>query len=233
MPVTNVGAIDLPAPVAVAPDPAGDPALAALGEFLRAAIVASCTAAWQALGRPSEDAVKRLFFHDPAEVVLVTSHLPALYVWREAGEAEAVADDYFVTRDIVVALWVFPATTQEKERQRSPLANAVRKAALGALRLGRHPAWVVAGDTDPQAATAGSLFWSHVKAWQLGRSRSRVEPMHVQVGEAREVFQTVRFELEVSELLVEGDFDELAAIKATMQTTDTAPLVTNELELTP
>lgn len=158
------GLLALPASATDAP--VGDPALGKLGAYLQAVINAELTAAWLAL-RPrvplqEQPAVKSVFLHDPDELCLNEKFLPALFIYRDNGLIEQLAEEWYADTTQLKAIWIFPPEPQEKQRPRNPWVNAVAKAIAYALQRWRHPAWFDPGDTDPRAisvpASANSIL---------------------------------------------------------------------------
>lgn len=109
--------------------------------------------------------------------------MPALFVWREELEGwRWLAADYWVRRSTVRMQWIPPAVPQDRRRLRWAFMNGLFECVQMALeQFGRHPAWIAGGDTDPKAATEGSLFWTFAGAWSLtfGKTKRalRVEQM--------------------------------------------------------
>lgn len=154
-------------PVGSSDDDGGDPALRTIGLFLQAVINADLGAAWARADGGATDPVEEVFVHDPRRVAFSVSDAPCLSVFRgSASPIEDFAADF--TRDTtpITVLWVLPTTTQERERVRSPLALAFGRSVGRALRNGRHPAWVAAGDlADPDAIKLSTATSTSVQSY--------------------------------------------------------------------
>lgn len=137
-----------------------DPAIDVVLAFLKAWLVtdANLTVAWKAV-YPALPPVVRTFSHDPSEWVFNTANLPALFMWRENAIQEYAADDWLRDVTTVKALWVYPKGLPENQRIRQPFVNAFTKSVGVGIERGRTPAFIVAGDPDPDALTQGSLFY--------------------------------------------------------------------------
>lgn len=225
------GALDFPVP---AGDPAGDPGIAVVLAFCEAILNARLAAAWLALGRPAGDKpVRKTFAHNPEETTFNDAALPALFAWREQGQAERIAADYVIDRGTLVLCWVFPATIQPTSKARGPIINAVAKALIQGLMRGRDPAWVLVGDPSPQAARSGSFVWKHAGLWRCAPPAWRLLPVTIEGGEEKERWRALRVELPIEERLVDATAPALAGVRTDLQTTDAPPFVTNELQLDP
>jgi hypothetical protein len=165
--------------VAPANIPAADPALAVILDFLATFIVtdANMLAAWAPVaGAAGAAIIKRIFPHNPKEVVFSTSHLPALYLWRESATQEYAADDWLRETTNVKGLWVFPLAQQNNQRQRAPAANALMKTMAVAIERGRTPSWKQPDDLDQSSRGQGTLFYPYAAfesfklvSWKDGR----------------------------------------------------------------
>jgi hypothetical protein len=139
-----------------------DPGRDVLLSFLSAVITAECATAW-AVRAPGEPVIRNGYAHDPNEEDFVAKRLPALYVYRGDAKPGQFTDAEFGDETPVNALWVFPPAPSLRQYERRAIAQGLSRAihkALGPLN-GRHPSWVVAGDTDPYAAAYGSSVLTH------------------------------------------------------------------------
>lgn len=159
--------------------PIADPTLAVILDFLATFVVsdANVNTAWTPVaGAAGTSIIKRIFPHDPSEVVFSTSHLPALYLWRESSKQEYAADDWLMDISQVKGLWVYPLAQQANQRARQPVINALAKAIGVAIERGRTPSWKQPTDPDPDTVSLGSLmylygnfeaFW--LESWRMGK----------------------------------------------------------------
>lgn len=160
------GLLELPVPVPDDPrtESAGDPVLDVIAAFVRAVLIFEIGAAWNNLypGKP-------LVFtdtHAPDESAFTSKRTPCLFVYRaDSPEPQRVrsTQSWEIVRCPVALLLVPPPPTQDKQKLRTKMRNAVDKAVRAAIRQGRHPAWVVPGDTYYDAATYGSVLVRHAK----------------------------------------------------------------------
>lgn len=153
------GAVPVPIPPPCGEEPVSDPALGHLAAFVRAVLNADAAGAWSRVARTQP--VNRIFTHDPEKVDVSDRDFPAVFVWREASNPVRVADDWMTDTALFEILWLFEPAPQLKQARRAPFLNGILKPLMRAFHVGRHPAWVLAGDTDPRAQTRGSLLWKH------------------------------------------------------------------------
>ncbi len=156
------GSIKLPVAVTT---PAGDPALLKVGRFIQAVVNAYCSDAWNVVfPRPDrapafQAAIAEVFTHNPEELrgeSFNDKMLPALYIWRENGEFEHVAEDWDEHHSQWRAQWVMASDAQAKQILRRSMLPAIGKAIRAALHQGIHPDWVDDGDTGPNAASVAA-----------------------------------------------------------------------------
>jgi hypothetical protein len=107
--------------------------------------------------------------HNPGLVVFSENELPALFGWRVNGEAETDAEDYEMQVSTISLLWIMAPAQQEHLATRAPIVNGVVKALTAALKRGRHPSWVVAGDEDRRALHEGSFLHEWAGWFDLAR----------------------------------------------------------------
>lgn len=161
----------LPIPVAAVGSTAlGDPLISYTADFFKAVLNARAAIA------PFTTPVRATFTNDPTRTAFKTTELPALFVWRlpSSGQDQA-ADDIRLDVSQVMVMWVFPALApQEIQSSRESYANAIVKTLSRAVYLNRDPAWKVAGDTDPKAATLGSDFAKWAGYWRFQHASARV-----------------------------------------------------------
>lgn len=150
------GAATLPIAVTT---PAGDPALAKVGAYLKAVVNPRMQAAWTAVWPRSGEAalpIKVVFTHDPRKRQFNDRDLPALYIFREDGEFSLPAADWRSEESRWKALWVLPSAAQDAAASIDPLWQAFAKACHEALVRGIDPLWVDAGETATLATSVAA-----------------------------------------------------------------------------
>lgn len=195
--------------VAPASIPASDPCLAVILDWLATWLVTDrmVTAAWSAVsGAAGTAAVRRVFPHDPGEVVFSTSHLPALYLWRDSAKQEWAADDWLRETTVVKGLWVFPLAQQANQRARQPGVNALAKAVGVGIERGRTVSWVQPGDLDPDAQTQGSLFYIYAgfEAFELSSWKTSKLIVPAADGSAKDEYPAIELTFTMQEKLDYG-----------------------------
>ncbi len=179
------GALALPPTAAVTGEAAGDPCLSRIANYLKAWLNVECLTAFRSVFPTAASAavVNHAFIHDPAQCVFNERDCPSLYLFRTGGEAaERVSEDYDITHDVVQLYWVFPPVAPETQRIRSPMASAVQKEVVHAIEIGRHPAYVLAGDPDATASSQGSVIYRvagiyaiDVGAWDVSKIQVQMQ----------------------------------------------------------
>lgn len=154
------GGLTLPAPAPLQGEAVTDPLLGHLGAFLRASLTADLKVAWAAVA-PREPMVRRVLLHNPEKCDVTDKDFPSLYVWRSKTTPVSLSDDVVSDEASIRVLWPFAPTNALTLSSQLPIFNGIVKSVRRSLLLGRHPAWIVAGDTDPQAPTRGSLLWKY------------------------------------------------------------------------
>jgi hypothetical protein len=149
------GGLALPMPAPPFAGKAPDKALDAIGDYLQATLTAQLGAAWRSVA-PGEELIKTVFTVSPQNALLNQSQLPALFIWPGRTKSTREAEDYLVTKTQVSAIWLLWWDSPLKREQRLPFQRSVTLTAHALLARGRHPAWVVTGDTTAGAATRGS-----------------------------------------------------------------------------
>jgi len=92
-------------------------------------------------------------------VLLNESHLPALFVWEpDMGNHTQYADDWWTTDRTIIVLWMFEPGPIVQREIRMRVQNAITTTIHHELAMGRNPAWIDPTDTDPTAATRGSVL---------------------------------------------------------------------------
>lgn len=149
------GGIQLPVPVG---QPAGDPAMGYLGNYLAAFLNAKLATAWAAVA-PTLVPVRKVFLHNPIDGEFNEADLPALFLYRTEIQGEVWADEWNVQKSTLVAQWVFPNAISYEQARRAPFVNAVAKGLHVAIEYGRDPSYVIPGDTEAIAGTKGSFVF--------------------------------------------------------------------------
>lgn len=160
------GAITIPLQTGIPNQPAGDPALFYIVDFLRTflatdkAAVAQWTIAGVAplsppvlttvVGRP-DDKTYRISIPD----------LPTLFIWRDGGTFDVWGEDWEIVRDKVKIVWVLPLAIPQNTQSQLPFANAMVKCIYDGIELGRTPSWQQPNDPDVLAVTQGSLLYTY------------------------------------------------------------------------
>ncbi len=135
-----------------------DPLLDYVGAFFAATLNQYLAAAWSSVAPGEGDPVRCVRKTDPEDVDFIESDLPCLYLWRQSGARERIADDYVQVQDKLTALWAFPPAPQNTRKRREAFVNGIVRVIDAMLLHGRDPAWVVPGDTNERAAREGSLI---------------------------------------------------------------------------
>ncbi len=145
-------------PPVIAP---GDPLLGYLGDFLKSVMEFHCADLWASMA-PNTPIVK-LVSTDSPEAGFNEQWLPTLFVFRPGRETrevietfEQVADDYRFQKGRLAVRWIMPAADQQHRRRRDQIIDTLRKAIDAVIHIGRHPSWIVPGDTDALSPTYDS-----------------------------------------------------------------------------
>ena len=178
-------------------EPVGDPGLGVFLAFAKAVLEHEVGAAWEEVA-PGEPLIRHARPHDPREEDFDTKSLPTLFAYRGDGKPSRWSDGYWVEERPITLLWVYPPAQAEKMPGRRGVPVAIGRAlhkALGPLN-GRHPAWVVTGDKDEDAAVYGSDVLTHGGFQQL--VMGTVRHAEITVGQAK--YDAITVELEAREV---------------------------------
>ena len=200
-------AVPLPAPGVT--DISGDPLLSTTLSFFQAVLNANAPAAWQAVYKdvPNSPVVRATFSDDPeqAESTFNDRDLPALFAWRsEAKPPVWLAEDWRTRESTIAVLWVMPGSDRVKRALRSSIINGIASTLDVIVERGRDPSWIVSGDPDPKAATAGSLFSQWGKFFEFaiaGWKPYAVKPKMLDSGTRLGPFLAVQIQCRVVEHL--------------------------------
>lgn len=218
---TQFGAVPLPVPVPGAAETVADPGLDVLLAFAQAVIVARCGDAYADIAPGTGSVVKLTRTHNPGEIVVTERQFPGLWGWRTGGTFETIADDFDTEVSRITLLWVFAPAQAENQRVRGPIVNGIAKSLAASVLRGRDPAWVLAGDAEPQAAHNGSFLWSHAGWFALdGKPMWKIQDLLVDKGEpgreTRATYPAVQWELTVRELVHLGHPDDALKQQVTL-----------------
>jgi hypothetical protein len=134
-----------------------DRALDAIASYLQAVLPARIGPLWEQVA-PGNQLIAETFTVRPQDVLLAPRQLPALFIWRGRFTQTREAEDYLVTRTQLGCMWLLWWSEPTKRERYLPFQGALAKAIHESLCRGRHPAWVVPGDTTPGAALRGSVL---------------------------------------------------------------------------
>ena len=199
------GATEIPVQAPAAGVALSDPLLTTLGDFLATVLRADLATA-MAAAFPGESVVRTdaIYAYNPGDSDF-EPRLPALYVWRDALQPGRFTDEDYGQRGTVLALWVLPGLRDDRASVLRSIMTGAGKAVHRAIEIGRHPSWVVAGDTETFAATQGSSILTHGGLFSIDVSTVDEAEVVVGDGPGARPFPAVRFDLNVRE-----DVDERA-----------------------
>lgn len=145
------GAVEVPVQTG---EPAGDPALGHIGDYLKTILNAKAQDAFDAaaLAGVGTPVVRAVYQEDPSQYVFDDCELPALCVYRARGSFETTSQDFHEDVSEIRVVWMIPHDRCRKVDARHPFFNAVAKLIAKALRAGIDPLWSFDGDSDPLAA---------------------------------------------------------------------------------
>jgi hypothetical protein len=200
------GLLSLPAPLPDDGAAVTDPALDILLDFCMTVINADLGAAWGAVCAADPLPVAYVFAHDPDLEDFDTNKTPALYMWRadDNGRISHISQDLVVDEGGFNALWVPPPATFENRAARAGIRNGLKKSLTGAIGQGRHPAWIVAGDTYFQPEDYGSVLLHQLgfMKCRLGQTRAHKLIIANEDGRGdRAPFECIFFTIESQETL--------------------------------
>lgn len=196
-----------PTKVRVVDQPAADPLLYYLGTFIVAVANAKSGAAWSAIS-PANLAgpCQSLYFNDPNKLGLSTDDFPAMFLWEHGEPAdEWWADSWHIQKRTLVLTWVLEPAETELQRRRLLLVWPTIRAIKAAVAEGRHPAWVVPGDSATLATTLGSPLWLRTGHMRLHSGEARQHDVQVEMvdplppGEKPPVFEAFELTFNVAE----------------------------------
>ncbi len=227
------GAIQIPLQPALPGQPAGDPSLFYIGDFLKTYLTNDQNARqqWTVSGvAPRSEPVRSVIIARPDDknYPFDSQQLPALFLFRDGGKAESWGDDWDVFQDIIKVVWVMPnPATPEQMRARLPFMNALVKCVHNGIELGRTPTWVQSGDPDTSALTKGSLLYTYAAFVHLNLRTWRPTVIRVGDGSGKTVadYPSIEMTFEVIENRVIGT-DAVLYYKTLKGATDTVSTTT-------
>lgn len=183
--------VPLPAPANPRTEAVGDPLLDLVASYFKAVLNADLGEAWaeiypaRSAARSPSLPVMHTETFDPNEGAFTTERTPCLYVFRAeepAPQRIRTTQSWEVVRSPIALLLVPPPPTQDKQKLRTNMRNAIDKSIRSAVRRGRHPAWVVSGDTYYDPVDVGSVFLHHAKlqAWHFTAGGVKRVPINVE-----------------------------------------------------
>lgn len=204
------GATSLPVASVITPttDSLADPARALVLSFCKSVIEYECGTAWAALATAGEPICRTAWPHDPGKEDFDPRKLPALFCYRSSTiKPQRFTDEEWGDEASLELLWVFPPAPDANQATRRGIMVGLSRAlhkAFGPLN-GRHPSWVVTGDTDPYAAVYGSslLTWGHFEIIELEQVREA--QVKVDVAGKPVDYQAVNVTFRCREEYVPGD----------------------------
>lgn len=160
-----------------------DPMLSPLVSFFQAIANAYALAEWKVLVPTATACVARAYTHDPHESNFVDNKLPGLFLWRTGSpEWHEESQGIRICRSRLRLLWVPPDTGKpEQKTDRSHFPWKLAKLWDDYLGLGRDPAWIVAGDPDPEAPRYGSVLARFAKFRRLRFQNVQSEPLVIEL----------------------------------------------------
>jgi hypothetical protein len=185
------GSVSIPTQPAIAGQVSGDGLLSIYLSYLKAFLQTdgNATGGWSAIapGRPIVNRVRPHTPHDsdaePDGLGFDTKDLPALYLWRggqhESTKVEYIAEDWQIGTAMLKLLWVFPLGVISHQRVRQSFGDAVAKAIITAIELGRTPSWQWPGDPDPLAPAFGSFVHTFTNVFSLNVTEWKPESVDI------------------------------------------------------
>lgn len=196
------GLMSLPAAVPAAGAAVSDPALDMVLAFMRAVLNADVGAAWATVCPGDPLPVAYVFNHNPDLESFNGNETPALYAWRsDDGGTGKYSQDLTADESGFQCLWVPPPAEQEDRRKREAIRNGIKKSLKAALLQGRHPAWVLAGDTYYDPTDYGSVLLHHAKIAKIRLGAFRAHELVIESEDKsfKQVFDALFFGIETLE----------------------------------
>jgi hypothetical protein len=230
MPLSNVGALNIPVPVPASNVTAGDPALDILGDFVKTVVNAYGATAWASITPASQLPIKKVHVQDLKEVGFNIQDLPALYLHRADWSApERIADEWQKQRSVITAHWVLPyEADQLRRKRRGTFAHAMRACIVGAIEAGRDPNWKVVGDPDTNTPALGSLLAKYLKfhTLEVGRMQFTRVATTTTSGESYMPAALFTFDIEEDAPLSYSPYQAFQGIDGSMKSSTGSPKLT-------
>lgn len=197
----EIGSIRFP-PEPPGNTPIADPLVRKFGQYLSSYINANLSRDWAKLAPNSGKPVKAVREANSKRAAFTESELPSLFVFRNRLKPQRMGDDLWWDFTDLYALWMPAAASPEQRERRDPFTARIGLAIQHAVKLGRHPDWIDAGDTDASAATYGSVLVSRLGLAQIPHVKDiDFDPrIMVTIGEKPTSFDAVLVHIECVEL---------------------------------
>lgn len=197
------GLLELPAPAVGDGEAVTDPALDMLLAFMKAVLNSDLGTAWADVSPADTTPVAYVFNHNPDIESINVDETPALYAWRSDSNdvAKHYSQDYVADEGGFTCLWVPPPMPQESKRAREAIRNGIKKALKAAFAQGRHPAWVIAGDTYYEPQIYGSVLLKHTRLarCKLGQFKAHALIIDFEDGSGKIPIECLMFTLDTLE----------------------------------
>lgn len=214
------GLLGVPVPTVADPETSavGDPMLDVLVSYIQATLNADAGAAWAQIAPAEGLPVQFTFTHNPHQDSFSTNQTPAVYLWRGDDKSKGrYSQGYVSDLGPLNGLWVPPSAAYDILSVRQPFRNAVKKWLKAAFAAGRHPAWVVPGDTYYDPDIYGSVLLKHAGAAQLNIGDFRAYELIIETANAKvkTPYDCLFFTIDVIELLMQdtSKFDPVSSFK--------------------
>lgn len=181
--------------------PPGDPLLSTLLAFWSQCLTNALTPVW-AITCPNIPVVKTTDARNPVDLTLTTTELPALFLDRLSYDPLTwEAADYPKLTSHLKLWWVLPRLDLKRRRQRSNIMQAAIAAVMFQTEwTGRAPGLIFPGDTDPIAATQGSLLLKFANVWSINWKKIDDSKLVLDLGnEGKQSFDCITWNIDVSE----------------------------------
>lgn len=222
----TVGADTLPIQPPSAGEAVADPCLSRLVAYFKAVVNRYSGDAWRTV-MPKSDPVGFTFTHNPEETNFNERTLPAFYLYRLGEDPlEWLAEDYDISHAKLRLLWIFPVAGQDTQAFRSTFVNGIAACLKHFIELGRDPSYVLAGDTDPRAASEGSVIYRVANIWEIqwkGYKSGLGVPIRTVSNQRKYYHMAADISLSERRFIdIEADFPALSGFDVTVTTPDKA-----------
>lgn len=200
------GSTNLPVAAPGTNDAISDPALGTILSWAQAVLEYECETSWLTIA-PGEPLVRKVRPWKPERADFgADTELPALFCYSDDEKPQRYTDELFGRDRAIILLWIFPPGTQYALAQRSGILSGLEAALHKAIEmaLGRHPAWVDSGDTDPDAATYGSSILDRAGLVHLRFTDARHAEIQIDMKAGATKFPAAMFEFSAREYFEQG-----------------------------